>query len=41
MICAKCGTEYEGSQCPKCDGPVIRLITVIIWQEERLMRKTG
>lgn len=23
MICAKCGTEYEGSQCPKCQGPVI------------------
>ena len=25
MICAKCGTEYEGSQCPKCDGPVIKI----------------
>ncbi len=25
MICAKCGTEYEGSQCPKCDGPVIKV----------------
>lgn len=23
MICVKCGTEYEGSQCPKCSGPVI------------------
>ena len=25
MICAKCGTEYEGSQCPKCEGPVIKV----------------
>lgn len=25
MICARCGTEYEGSQCPKCDGPVIKV----------------
>lgn len=25
MICAKCGTEYEGSQCPKCNGPVIKI----------------
>lgn len=23
MLCAKCKTEYEGSRCPKCDGPVI------------------
>ena len=23
MLCTKCGQEYEGSQCPRCDGPVI------------------
>ncbi|MDO5382815.1 MAG: hypothetical protein Q4F06_08910 [Eubacteriales bacterium] len=23
MLCTKCKTEYEGSRCPKCDGPVI------------------
>lgn len=23
MLCVKCGKEYEGSQCPYCDGPVI------------------
>ena len=23
MLCPKCGQEYEGSQCPRCDGPVV------------------
>ena len=23
MLYTKCGQEYEGSQCPRCDGPVI------------------
>ena len=23
MLCPKCGQEYEGAQCPRCDGPVI------------------
>ncbi|WP_027437375.1 hypothetical protein [Lachnospira multipara] len=23
MLCPKCGKEYEGAQCPNCDGPVI------------------
>lgn len=23
MLCIKCGQEYEGSQCPRCEGPVI------------------
>lgn len=23
MLCPKCGQEYEGPQCPRCDGPVV------------------
>lgn len=23
MLCLKCGQEYEGASCPRCDGPVV------------------
>ena len=25
MKCVKCGTEYEGNECPRCNGPVIKI----------------
>ena len=23
MICSKCGNEFQGTSCPKCDSPAI------------------
>lgn len=34
MICPKCGQEYEGDKCPRCNGP-----EVIVNNEDYLKRK--
>ena len=34
MICPKCGQEYEGDKCPRCNGP-----EVIVNNADYLKRK--